>query len=389
MNFHDMKISADATYVTTIIYKSLPKYRIPFFEALRPYLNSKGIELRLIYGQPSHEEQQKGDTGHIEWGHMIHNRIFKFGPQNLYWQPCFQLLKGTDLIIVEQASKLLLNYALLAKQWLGGPKLGMWGHGRNFKVHSASLLGEAAKRQISRRVHWWFAYNNMSSIEVRRLGFPEGRITIVQNTIDTGDLYKKKSNTSEAELSSLRSMLGINSNNVAIYAGGMYAEKRIGFLLETALEIRRQVSNFHLLVIGAGPDAHIIQNAAKREGWIHFLGPQFNGNKVPFFMLSKVMLLPGLVGLAVIDSFTLEVPLVTIDLPYHSPEIEYLGNGKNGLKLEADTNPKEYAQVVVSLLNDETLRAKLIKGCRLSAKKYTLEKMVKRFARGVVKALNS
>lgn len=374
--------------VVTIVYKSLPLYRIPFFEALRPYLCARGVELRLIYGQPAREDQQKQDTGQIAWGQLIHNCIVRVGSRDLYWQPCLHLLKESNLIIVEQASKLLLNYVLLGKQWLGGPKLAMWGHGRNFKNHSASSIGEAAKRQISRRVHWWFAYNESSAAEVQKLGFPEERITIVQNTVDTTQLCKKKSATSKPELSALRAALDISGTNVAIFAGGLYAEKRVDFLVRAAHEIRRRVPDFELLVVGAGPHTHIVQNAAKGAQWIRYLGPMFDDDKVPFFMLSKVMLLPGLVGLGVIDSFALEVPLVTIDLPYHSPEIEYLENGVNGLKLEAGTSPQEYAQVVASLLQDDALRARIQRGCGVAAKKYTMEAMLERFAEGVIMALS-
>jgi hypothetical protein len=85
----------------------------------------------------------------------------------------------------------------------------------------------------------------------------------------------------------------------------------------------------------------------------------------------------------------MEVPLVTIDSPYHGPEIEYLINEKNGIKLDADATPESYAKCVVSLMENEGFRAHLQLGCRLAAEKYTLEAMVERFAEGVLRALNS
>jgi len=376
-------------FVATVIYKTLPVYRIPFFEALRPHLRSRGVELRLIYGQPPPGEAMKQDTGHIAWAQPVRNRIFIVGSRKLYWQPCLSLLKDSDLVIVEQASKLLINYVLLAKQRLGKTKVAMWGHGRNFMENSASSIGELVKRLISRRAHWWFAYNESSAAVVRDLGFPAHRITVVQNTIDTELLQKKKAATTTLDIEVLRRDLNLRSVNVGIFVGGLYAEKRIEFLLQAAREIRKRVPDFELLVVGAGPQADIVRKAAHKAPWIHYIGPKFNEESVPFLMLSKVMLLPGAVGLAVIDSFVVEVPLVTVDGSSHGPEIEYLVHGINGLKLDRDTSPEDYAQAVVGLLKQDRIRSSLQEGCRIAAEKYTLSAMVERFTEGVIRALSS
>jgi len=373
--------------IVTIIYKSLPHYRIPFFEALRLYLDGRGVELRLIYGQPTSEELKKRDTGAIDWGQEVHNHYFNIGRRYLCWQPCLHLLKDTDLVVVEQQSKLLNNYLLLIRYMLGGTKLALWGHGKNFQAQSASAIGETIKKIVSRRVHWWFAYNEMSAKALRDIGYSPERITNVQNAIDTSDLLKRKKSVKHVELCELRERLELKGNNVAIYAGSLYKEKRIEYLIEAAQALRQKINDFELLVIGAGPESELVQQAANECEWIHFLGTKFDTEKVPYFLLSKVMLLPGLVGLAVIDSFALETPLVTVDLTYHSPEIEYLVDGVNGIKLPERTTPKEYAESVASLLRNNLLRERLQQGCRMSAKNYTLETMVERFADGIFKAL--
>jgi glycosyltransferase involved in cell wall biosynthesis len=97
--------------------------------------------------------------------------------------------------------------------------------------------------------------------------------------------------------------------------------------------------------------------------------------------------MPGVVGLTVIDSFALEVPMVTVDLPGHGPEIDYLTHGVNGIMLPTGTTPKEYAQAVHDLLADDALHERLQDGCRQGAQTYTIEKMVERFATGVLAAI--
>ena len=101
------------------------------------------------------------------------------------------------------------------------------------------------------------------------------------------------------------------------------------------------------------------------------------------------MLLPGVVGLSVLDAFAMEVPLVTIELSGHGPEIDYLRDGENGLKLPAGTGPQGYAEAVAALLSDGARYERLKEGCRSAAQVYTLEAMVGRFADGVLEALRS
>ena len=99
------------------------------------------------------------------------------------------------------------------------------------------------------------------------------------------------------------------------------------------------------------------------------------------------MLNPGLVGLSVLDAFALGLPMVTCDLPYHSPEIEYLVDGENGLVLAADTSAAEYGDNVAALMNDSDRLNRLSAGALASAEQYTVEEMVDRFATGILTAL--
>jgi glycosyltransferase involved in cell wall biosynthesis len=290
-------------------------------------------------------------------------------------------------VIVEQASKLLLNYVLLARQSLGGPKVAFWGHGCNFQRHRASRVGETVKRIVSRWPHWWFTYTDACAEVVRRLPYPPERISVVQNAIDTGGLLARRAVTDCAALTELRRQWGIRSQNIAIYVGGLYAEKRVGFLVAAARAVRRRVPDFELIVVGAGSDQVLVEEACREHRWIHYAGPRFGPDQVPFWALSRLMLLPGAVGLAVLDAFAMEVPLVTIDLTGHGPEIEYLRDGENGLMLPAGASAEDYATVVASLLSDQRRQDRLRAGCRAAARVYTLDVMVDRFAHGVLQAL--
>ena len=370
-----------------IIWKYLPQWRRHFYEMLHDRLDEIDINLSLIYGQATGTEAHKPDRVDIVWAHKIRNRIVSVAGQELNWQPCLGLLREVDLVIVEQASSLLINYILLAQSMFGIRRTAFWGHGRNFQLHTASRIGEAVKRFTSRRAHWWFAYNTTSAEVVKALGFPPDRISNVQNAIDTRQLSAFRSKVTLERLEALRSELGLCSNNVAVFCGSMYADKRLGFLLEACNLIREKIPDFELIMIGGGPDEAIAYEAARQSGWIHYVGPKFNEERVPYYMLSKLSLMPGLVGLTVLDSFALEVPLITTNVPFHSPEIEYLKNEINGVIVEPSDDVEFYAATVAELLRDSARRQTLVDGCKRSGRDYTLEEMVERFAQGIAMAL--
>lgn len=372
-----------------IIQRVLTQYRRRFYELFRERLAVADIELVLIHGSPSKSEARKKDNAEITWAHHIKNRCIKTGPHELYWQPCLKHLRGANLVIVEQASKLILNYVLFTCQIVGLKKVCFWGHGRNFQEHNASVGGEAIKRFMSRHVHWWFAYNDLSAGIIRSLGYPENRITSVKNAIDTRRLVAAKQTITQQKLDHIRSEFGIKGDNGCLYTGGMYPEKRLDFLLEACEKIKNTVPDFEMIFIGAGPDEKRVKVAAEKFEWIHYLGPKFDDEKVPYFMLSRLFLMPGLVGLAILDVFALETPLITTNIPYHSPEIDYLIDGVNGIIVRESDDASVYAAQVSNLLKNNEAREKLIAGCRAAREKYTIEEMVERFAEGVMKALAS
>ena len=79
-------------------------------------------------------------------------------------------------------------------------------------------------------------------------------------------------------------------------------------------------------------------------------------------------MMPGLVGLAVLDCAAAGIPIVTTAYPYHSPEID---------------------DAVVLVLQDASLRMRLSEAGKAVARRYTLDRMVDCFCEGVSQALTN
>ncbi len=372
-----------------IVLRAIPHYRVPFLDLLRADLAARGIRLSVVYGQVGPERVAKRDTVVLSWGIRIENRVIAVGSGALYWQPCLELVRDADLVIVTQEAKLLTNYVLHWRRARGRIRLAYWGHGGTYQQGPLPWLIQAIKAHLARQVDWWFAYTELSAQAVFATGFPRERLTVVNNAIDTASLRATRMSLTAEDLERERRLLGIRGQSIGVFIGGMYREKRLEFLLAACEVTKARIPDFECLFVGDGPDSGKVREAAARFPWIHFLGPRFGAEKVAALALGEVMLMPGLVGLAVLDSFALELPILTTDIPYHSPEINYLRNGENGVVLPRDCGPEEYGEQVAGLIGDDHRLSALRAGCREAAGRYTIDDMASRFASGVVQALES
>lgn len=368
-----------------IIQKSLTHYRKPFFELLRDLCEDRTISLAVAYGNGGPRDRQKGDLVDLDWGVEFENMVLTTPLGELWWHPVLSLVKTTDLVIIEQANKLLPNFVLQAWRRVGGPHLAYWGHGRNFQGGSA--MSERLKRLLVTSVDWWFAYNDLSAQVVRDAGFPERRITSVDNSVDTRGLQTLRSQISRSETESFLLRHDLVRGYTCIFCGGMYPDKKLDFLIEAGRRIHAANPDFRLLFVGNGEDRPLVSAAARDLPWARELGPLFGREKVIAFSASELQLMPGLVGLGILDSFALGVPLITTEFPRHSPEIAYLARGVNGAMLSH--NVAEYADYVIALLQDPAKLDWMKAQALASASAYSIENMANRFVEGIGAALNA
>jgi len=366
-----------------ISYRFLPHYRVAFFSALHVALQADDIDLELSYGVPPRSDTTPDPD--LAWAHPVRNRIIQMGSASpLIWQEIPAGVRNADLVVLMQESRVLSNFPVIARGVAGLTRVALWGHGLNFERQHGSLANRF-KLAYSRRVHWWFAYTQGVADVLIRAGFPSMRITVVENSTDTETLRRAACQPESDPTPAFRVQVGAAGGPTAVFCGRLYHRKRIDFLLEASRRIRERIADFELIIIGDGPDAAKVRSCMAANPWIHYVGAHFDENIVPYFKLAQVCLMPGAVGLTILDAFALETPLVTTRLPDHGPEIEYLRPEENGIMTENSLDA--YVEGAVRVLSSTRLLERLRKGCRASAEHYTLQNMVDNFRTGVHGAL--
>jgi glycosyltransferase involved in cell wall biosynthesis len=369
-----------------IIQGQMKQYRLPFFEKLRAALEKDGVALRVGYSDPPPSEIGKRDNcdlppeygvkvaGHWVLGHRI------------IWQPLLGEVAAADLVIVEQANKYVMNHLLLLCSALGVKKVAFWGLGENRQVGQL-LISEWYRRKTLNRPDWWFAYTAGTAEYLVQQGVPRERITAVQNSVDTRELREQVAGIPQTKVLEQRRKLGIaDGAPVGIFCGMLDQVKAVPFLIESAHLVKKEISEFHLIIAGGGPDfALAAQAASSSGGWIHSVGPKFGAEKALALKLADVLMLPGRVGLAILDAFAAGLPLLTTDIPIHGPESEYLEHGMNGLKVGHEVGV--YARAVINVLTSAPDLQALKQGAARSAERYSIEAMVRNFHEGIAQCL--
>lgn len=367
-----------------IIQSVAKQYRRPLFDLLYKDLKDHGVELIVAYGKPNPVDNSKNDNIELPGVYGIPVTTKYFLKNKLIYQNVFKLVNESDLVIVEQANKHLINYILFLLKILKLKKFAFWGHGYNHQSDKRLLLSKIKYFFLS-APNWWFAYTESVKSYLISEGIKETSITALNNSIDTNFFKNELQNAICRE--SLLNKYNLPTNSViGLYCGSLYKEKLIPFLLESAIEIKKHVHSFKLFITGSGPDLYLVEEAASKHNWIIVTGNLFGQEKANIYKHVDVILNPGLVGLGILDAFSAGKVLATTNYRYHSPEISYATNGYNSVITPLNT--LEYTKGVLNILNNDNLRYELERNSLESSHQYSIASMTSRFSDGIKKALS-
>lgn len=357
-----------------IILPYLNEYRIPFLFDLREHLADRGVELFVAAGIPIGVDASRGDAaeGFPVLRTKMTSLATRFGVVNFRVPP--REVANCSAVIVEHAVKNLDSHFLLGRPRRN--KVALWGHGRTITKDQARSELLVQKAMVM-RADWYFGYTAGSVDRAVGLGMDRKRCTEVMNTVDTERLRSARDHWPREAASS--------TEWVALYVGGLDESKRIEFLVESARRIHASDPRFRLKIVGNGSLRPLIEQCRDEE-WCLYLGGFPLADEFQQVADSQVILMPGRVGLAAVDSFAIATPIVTTQWDWHAPEFEYLNDGNS---VTTQNSVDEYVAAVLGLMADSRSLTVLQAGSAEAGSHYSIADMARNFGDGCAQLLSS
>ncbi len=368
-----------------VIQRGLPHYRIRFFEELYAQGQSHDLDIYVCSAAPPSPTPLP-----VRFPFQVLPAFyFGKGRQCSYWLRGLEnLTAGSDIVVAPQELQCLTVPYLwvrrkhICKTWI------WWGHGYNFQASAqpsvVTDVKERLKEFMTKRADGLITYTERGADYWRRQGLSNDRVFPYFNTIDVEELRRTAAEISEVQRAELRRKLKLEGKYVLMFSGRLYAEKMVDFLLRAFLLLKESCPDVALLIIGDGEERDRLEQMTENLKLqdIHFLGEIVKPNETAvYFLLADVMVLPSLIGLAIVHGFAFGLPMITTSAAGHGPEIEYLSES-NGIMTKLDIS--EYAAALQTLISSpEKLylmsQAALSKGDKLS-----LQYSVQRFIDGII-----
>jgi glycosyltransferase involved in cell wall biosynthesis len=361
----------------------MPEYRRAFYENLLDLGKRDGVQYIPSASRAPLDARGRGDEiSKADFFTFAESKESVFGNRSIVRHKLSRDWMDADLIIAEHAIR-----NLVAFKWcyMRRPmRFAFWGHGRTYtKVKTG--LEESLKARLLRRADWYFAYTLGGAQAVGASGFSRDHITIVQNSTDTSLLEKLRGEVTDRDVRAMRDELGLYAGRVAVFIGGLDESKRLDFIVAAAQKIAAAHPDFKVVFFGAGSQQHYIETQAAEHSWVVYGGRADAQMQAVVSKIADFIVMPGRVGLVAVDSFALELPMVTTRWPLHAPEFEYLEDGVNAVVTRDDI--EDYVAAIIGLLEQPERLKSLKSNCAKSAKEYSIENMARNFHQGVLEAL--
>jgi glycosyltransferase involved in cell wall biosynthesis len=217
----------------------------------------------------------------------------------------------------------------------------------------------------------------------RQQGLPKGRVIPYYNTIDVEGLRKAGADITKQQLMELSHKLGLEGKRVLLFSGRLYAEKQVDFLLRAFAILKKTYPGVALLIIGDGEERSKLERLATQLDLqdAHFLGEIVDPKATAaYFSLADLMVIPALVGLAIVHGFAFGLPLITTDVPGHGPEIEYL-SVNNGIMTRHDE--EEFLRAIASIFTNQHCYAEMRDAASQTSEHLLLHLSAQRFAKAI------
>lgn len=350
-----------------VLQEQVPPYRVPLFRFLTEELGRRDLDLLVLSSSALPKAAELG---------FPHLRI-KASRYGLYAVDAIYRERPAVLVLPHSARFAPVAAATRLMQ-SHGRKQVFWGMGLARRFRAAAERdrrpgAEAVRRLMLATCDHYLSYTEMSTATLLNRGYDAARVTTLDNAV-------------EALVSPEQAMSAQRVPLQILFVASLLEDKEPLAAVAIVERLRLIAPGATLHIVGDGPLRPQCEQAANEREWVHYHGYQRGQGLRELALASDIAIIPGRIGLAVLEMASAGLPMATFAASRHSPEIVYLKDGITGLFLTDDINVA--AKELGTLLTDrpalERMRAEAVN----TARKYTIQRMAANFAGGVLASLS-
>ncbi len=336
----------------------------------------EGLDILVLAGQGSTAEGYRDDNAAPSYDIVrlsVDKRRFAFSPR--VHAAVRRLLRDErfDAILIPAEKKHLpLILFLVALRRRRGFRLVTYTHpilrSRGDRISRRDLTWTRQVFRLFDRVIFYTEQAREQAVAAQLVS--QGKAAFANNTLDTATIRKWAASGTDS-----------NGPPTLLFIGRLTPRKRPDLLLDHYASLKKKIPDLHLIIIGDGPEARTIRNAAAHDATIHWCGALIDETAIAAQMnKAHAVFVPGESGLSVVHAFAYGKPYMTCDLPRlnHGPEIAYLRDGENGLMLSGD--PAADVPRLQALLTDSARHEAMCRSARETAEMLSIENWCRQMA---------
>ena len=351
-----------------------------------------GVEVHVLTRGGGHlprEEERHGVVVHrvteppfpkdisafVRWVDAMNSHMRAAGSE-LMRRHDFTLVHSHDWLVAGAAHDLARTPGI---PWVSTVHATEFGRHRGWVQHPPQSHIHAVERQMVRRADRVIACSRFMQSHISTVfGVPPGRITVIPNAIDPGDLEPTVD-----DLEGLRARYADPDEHLVLLVGRLVYEKGFHLALDALARVVRRPGNVRFLVAGTGTAEEELKRQAQRLGLTRhgsFLGWVGDDMLHALYRVSEVVIVPsiyepfGLVALEAMASGCLCVVADTGGLREVVP-----AGGAVGLRFRAQDSAA-LGRVLADVLSDDEGRARMVDEARAHVLQFDWAEVARRTA---------
>jgi glycosyltransferase involved in cell wall biosynthesis len=353
--------------IVLVLQEQVPPYRVPLFRFLAEELGRRDLDLRVVSSTALPKADELG---------FPHQRV----TMSRYGLPALETIyraRPAALVLSHSGRFAPLATATRVLQTHGRKQL-FWGMGLARRYGATSErdrrpVGEAVRRFMLSTCDHYLSYTEISTASLLNRGFDSAKITTLNNAV-------------EALADPEQALKARRVPFQAIFVASLLEDKEPLAAVAIVDRLRLSAPGATLHIVGDGPLRPHCEQAANEREWVHYHGTKRGQDLREIALASDIAIIPGRVGLAVLEMASAGLPMATFATSCHGAEISYLKDGINGFFLTSDIDAA--AKELGTLLADRPALERMRTEALGMAGRYTIQRMAANFADGVLASLS-